>query len=147
MLELLYNPFYSIPLGFLVGCGLALVFSNRFYLPKVKFVERKIQEKARELYSTAQALEKTRYELVMLASDANEQYKWADKAHDILENKNTEIKLLKEEIELLENSLFNRSNVFNIRSNKTTQDELTRIRAKYQQNDAESGAANQRKTA
>jgi ribosomal protein L7Ae-like RNA K-turn-binding protein len=102
------------------------------------------------LYATNHALEKTRYELVMLASDANEQYKFTDKAQQILSDKNVEIELLKEEITILENALGKKQNVFNIRSHKTTQNKLEKVRSKQQQllfDENDRSEVNQRKSA
>ena len=133
MQEILTNPYYCVPIALLIGCAVGLGFSHSFYVPKINLIDNKLREKARSLYATNHALEKTRYELVMLASDANEQFKWTDKAQQILSDKNAEIELLREEITILENALGKKQNVFNIRSYKTTQNKLDKVRLKQQQ--------------
>jgi ribosomal protein L7Ae-like RNA K-turn-binding protein len=150
MQEILSNPFYFVPIALLIGCAVGLGFSHSFYVPKINLFETKLREKARSLYATNHALEKTRYELVMLASDANEQYKFTDKAQQILSDKNVEIELLKEEITILENALGKKQNVFNIRSHKTTQNKLEKVRSKQQQllfDENDRSEVNQRKSA
>jgi peptidoglycan hydrolase CwlO-like protein len=150
MQEILSNPFYFVPISLLIGCAIGLGFSHTFYIPKVNLFETKLREKARSLYATTHALEKTRYELVMLASDANEQYKWTDKAQQILADKNSEIELLREEIAILENALGKKQNVFNIRSYQTTQGKLAKVRSKQQRllfDDGEYAEVEERKSA
>jgi hypothetical protein len=150
MQEILSNPFYFVPIALLIGCAVGLGFSHTFYVPKMNLFETKLREKARSLYATNHALEKTRYELVMLASDANEQFKWTDKAQQILSDKNAEIELLKEEIAILENALGKKQNVFNIRSYKTTQNKLDKVRSKQEKllySESEEVEMNRRKSA
>jgi hypothetical protein len=150
MQEILSNPYYCVPIALLIGCAVGLGFSHTFYVPKVNLIENKLREKARSLYATNHALEKTRYELVMLASDANEQYKFTDKAQQILSDKNAEIELLREEIAILENALGKKQNVFNIRSYKTTQNKLDKVRSKQEKllyRESEEVEMNRRKSA
>jgi hypothetical protein len=150
MQEILSNPYYFAPIAILIGCAIGLGFSYSYFIPKMTRIENKLREKASSLYATNHALEKTRYELVMLASDANEQFKWTDKAQQILADKNAEIELLREEIAILENALGKKQNVFNIRSYQTTQNRLDKIRSQQQRllfDDSENVEINQRRSA
>lgn len=133
MSEILSNPLYSLPLALLVGCAIGLSFNYFYYLPKFEIVEKRLREKARELYSTRHALEKTRYELVQLASDSIEQDKLATTVQQILADKNQEIELLREEITILEKSLTHKQNIFNFQNDKRTQNKLAKVRSKQQQ--------------
>ena len=150
MQAILSNPYYSIPLALLIGCVIGLGFSYSYFVPKINSIDRKLREKARSLYATDHALEKTRYELVMLASDANEQFKSTDNAQQILLDKNAEIVLLKEEISILENALGKKQNVFNIRSYKSTQNKLDEVHSRQQRllfDEGENVEMKQRKSA
>ncbi|MCU0237875.1 MAG: hypothetical protein MUC29_00405 [Pyrinomonadaceae bacterium] len=133
MLEILSNPFYLTPLAILIGCAIGLSFNYFYYLPKYEVIEKRLRDKAQELYSTRHALEKTRYELVQLASDSIEQDRLSEDVRKILADKNQEILLLREEITILEKSLLNKQNIFSFRSDQKTQTKLAKVRSKQQQ--------------
>lgn len=133
MWEILSNPLYSLPLALLIGCAIGLSFNYFYYLPKFEIVEKRLRDKAQELYSTRHALEKTRYELVQLASDSLEQDKLTTNVQQILTDKNLEIELLREEVTILEKSLLHKQNIFNFQNDKRTQNKLAKVRSKQQQ--------------
>jgi hypothetical protein len=133
MWEILSNPLYSLPLALLIGCAIGLSFNYFYYLPKFEIVEKRLRDKAQELYSTRHALEKTRYELVQLASDSIEQDKVTTNVQQILTDKNQEIDLLREEVTILEKSLLHKQNIFNFQDDKRTQNKLAKVRSKQQQ--------------
>ncbi len=134
MWELLSNPYYSMPLAILIGCAIGLGFCYFYYTPKLNLGEKRLRDKAQELYAVNHALEKSRYELVMLASEANEQDRISEKVQKILHDKTVEVSLLREEINILEQELNKRNkNIFNLRSDQKTQAKLAKIRSKQQQ--------------
>jgi hypothetical protein len=133
MWEILSNPFFLAPFAILIGCCIGLCFNYFYYLPKYQIVEKRLRDKAQELYSTRHALDKTRYELVQLASDSIQQDRLNDKVQKILADKNQEILLLREEVAILEKSLINKQNIFNFGADINTQNKLAKIRSKQQQ--------------
>lgn len=118
MSEILYNPYYLTPLVSLFGCLIGLGFCYYYYVPKLNFLKKRLREKADELYRTKHYLEKSRYELVITASESSENLDEYSNLQAILNEQRLEIFNLNEKIANLENAKFEKQNIFGIRSQR-----------------------------
>lgn len=125
-----YIPYLLILAPFLIAASYWLGSRHGFAKNSYRagLFEAKLREKAKELYASNFALEKARYELVMLASEMNEQGRAEDGAGKILGDKNFEINILKEEIAILESVVSGKQGPFGAKISRSDQARLAALR-------------------
>ncbi len=116
MTEILLNPYYLIPLASLFGCLLAFGFCFYYYEPRMKFLRERLREKADHLYRAKHQLEKSRYELVITASESNETFDESTNLLKIIDLQKGEIIELKQQLAKLEDLQIDRFGNGGIRS-------------------------------
>jgi hypothetical protein len=116
MSEILYNPYYLTPIASLFGCLIAFGFCFYYYEPKMKFLRDRLRDKADDLYRAKHQLEKSRYELVITASESTETFDESTNLLKIIDLQKGEIIELKQQIARLEDSQIDRFGTGGIRS-------------------------------
>jgi hypothetical protein len=116
MSEILHNPYYLTPIASLFGCLIAFGFCFYYYEPKMKFLRERLRDKADDLYRAKHQLEKSRYELVITASESNETFDEATNFLKIIDLQKGEILELKQQLARLEDSQIDRFGMGGIRS-------------------------------